>query len=461
MGEPLFEVLGRWVAETGLPDMPPPVREVAKRAMVDCVGVTFPGAATPVGQILGRYVAATPGAPEATLVGRRQRVGVETAAFVNGAQGHALDFDDCAGSLGGHPSVVVLPAALAVAELRGASGADLLAAYVLGFEVATKVGRSVNFVHYDRGWHPTATLGVFGSAAAAAKLMGLDARQTATALGIASSMASGLKANFGTATKPLQAGRAAQNGVLAARLAAMGADANTGAFEHDQGFGELFNGAGNFDPAKAVESLENPWDLVDPGLTVKRYPCCASTHGAADAALELREQIPDPGAIDSVEVWTHPRRLRHTNRPVVATGFEAKFSVQYVVARALQTGNVGLRDFSVDAIGQEQVRSLMDRVVAEPMPEDRWGADHFPAEVAVTLADGRRLQARVERPRGNGPAEALTDSELKTKFVDCCRSVGVGDDDAARMRETLLGLEDVESLEELLGLLAHDIIERG
>lgn len=461
MGEPLFEALGRWVAETGLDDMPAPVREVAKRAIVDCVGVTFAGATTPVGDILGRYVAATPGAREATLVGRSERVGVETAAFVNGAQGHALDFDDCTGSLGGHPSVVVLPAALAVAEARGATGADLLEAYVLGFEVAAKVGRSVNFVHYDRGWHPTATVAVFGATAAAAKLLGLGATATATALAIASSTAAGLKANFGTATKPLQAGRAAQNGVLAARLAAMGADANIGAFEHGQGFGELFNGTGNYDPAKAVESLESPWDLVDPGLTVKRYPCCASTHGAADAALQLRDRVPDPGAIESVQVWTHPRRLRHTNRPVVATGFEAKFSVQYVVARALQSGGVGLRDFSEAAIGEGQVRSLMDRVVAEPMPEQRWGVDHFPAEVAVTLTDGRRFEARVERPRGNGPAEALTDAELGAKFEDCCRAAGVAETDAADLRDQLLRLEEVGPLDGLVGLLGRPAAERG
>ena len=456
MAEPLFEVLGRWVADTDLADVPTAAVESAKRAMLDCLGVTLAGRTTAVGDVLGRYAAANRGGSEATMVGRPERAGVETAAFVNGAQGHALDFDDCTGSLGGHPSVVVLPAALAMTEHTGGSGADLVEAYVLGFEVAAKVGRSVNFTHYDRGWHPTATLGVFGSTAATAKLLGLDGAGTATALAVASSTAAGTKANFGTMTKPLQAGRAAQNGVLAGRLAAMGADANTGAFEHEQGFGELYNGAGTYDPQRAVAALENPWDLLDPGLTFKQYPCCASTHGAVDAALALREQIGGTDAVERVDVRTHPRRLRHTNRPVVETGFEAKFSVQYVVARALHSGGVGMADFSTDAITDRGVLSLMQRVVAEPMPEREWGVDHFPAQVAVTLSDGRHLSHRVERPRGNGPDVALTDAEIARKFDDCCRSVGIPPGDALRLREGVLDLENVEDLGGITGLLRRD-----
>jgi 2-methylcitrate dehydratase PrpD len=452
VSQPLFEVLGEWVERVEFAAIPDAVQDVAKRAVLDCIGVTVAGVATPVAAIVDRY-AAEADAGACSLIGRSRRCDMETAAFVNGAQGHALDFDDCTGSLGGHPSVVVLPAALAVAESRGASGAELLAAYVVGFEIAAKLGRAMNFVHYDRGWHPTATLGVFGATAAAAKLMRLDASTIATAFAIAASTAAGMKANFGTATKPLQVGRSAQNGVLASRLAGMGADANVGAFEHEQGFGQLFNGRGNYDAARATTALENPWDLLDPGLTVKQYPCCASTHGAVDAAMSLREQVTTPEAIKGVEVWTHPRRLRHTNRPVVTTGFEAKFSVQYVVARALQSGPVGLGDFSAQAIGDPAIASLMSRVDAKPLPEERWGADHFAAEVAVTLDSGRRLQARVERPRGNGPAEALTDVELQRKFDDCCRSAGLPAATRANIRDLLLSLERVDSLDEILAPL--------
>lgn len=456
MNQPLFEVLGDWVGRTEFDTIPEQAREVAKRAVLDCIGVTLAGAQAPVAAVLDQYAAETESGP-CTLIGRRRRSSAETAAFVNGTQGHALDFDDCTGSLGGHPSVVVLPAALAVSDLRGATGAELLTAYVVGFEVAAKLGRAMNFVHYERGWHPTATLGAFGATAATAKLMRLDARTTATALAITASMAAGMKANFGTATKPIQAGRAAQNGVLASRLAAMGADANIEAYEHPQGFGDLHNGPGHHDAERAISTLEAPWDLIEPGLTVKQYPCCASTHGAADAALSLREQVPEPTAIDSVDVWTHPRRLRHTDRPTVSTGFEAKFSVHYVVARALHSGHVGIGDFSPESVSEPAVVSLMSRVRAQPMPESRWGADHFPAEVRLTLNDGRTLHTRVERPRGNGPAEALTDTELHRKFDDCCRSVGVPAPAIAGVHDGLLSLEHVNDVGRLFAPLRGNL----
>jgi len=451
MDQPLFETLGQWVERVELDAVPVTAREVAKRAILDFVGVAAAGVATPLGAILGEYAAEASG--PCTLVARPGTADVQTAAFVNGAQGHALDFDDGAHILGGHPSAVVLPAALAVAQARGASGADLLTAYVVGFEVACKLGRAMNFTHYEKGWHPTATLGVFGAAAAAAKVMGLDASTTATALAISASTAAGIKANFGTSTKPLQVGRAAQNGVLACQLAAMGADANVAAFEHEQGFGALFNGRGNYDAARATDALENPWDLVDPGLTVKPYPCCGSTHSAVDAALRLRDQIRIPEAIKSIDVWLHPRRLQHTNRTVVTTGTEAKFSVQYVVALALHTGAIRLGDFSPDAFRDPAVSSLMTRVTARPLPEERWGSDHYAAEVAVSLADGRRVETRVERQRGNGPADALTDAELKVKFDDCCQYAGLRPQSRERAYELLLSLETVESLEDVAAVL--------
>ncbi|TDE07459.1 MmgE/PrpD family protein [Jiangella asiatica] len=447
----LFETMAGWTHGIGLSDVPEQAVDVAKRAVLDCVGVTVAGTRSPIAPVVDRYVADTGDGP-ATVIGHERRTAVETAAFANGSIGHALDYDDCTGSLGGHPSVVVLPAALAVAEARTATGAELLTAYVVGFEVAAKLGRATNFVHYERGWHPTATLGVFGATAAAAKLLGLDADGIATALAIAASTAAGMKANFGTATKPLQVGRAAQNGVFAARLAAMGATANVDAFEHDQGFGQLFNGPGGYHAERAVSTL-GVWDLIDPGLTVKQYPCCSSTHGVADAAISLRDEVPAPAAIRRVDIWTHPRRLKHTNRPAVSTGLEAKFSVQYVAARALSTGQVGLGDFSGDAIRDPEVVSLMRKVHAEPMPADRWGSDHFPAEVTVTLDDGRTLRTRVERPRGNGPELALTDAELGRKFDDCCRSGGLSPDTTAAVRTVLGTLETVDDLQELLAPL--------
>jgi 2-methylcitrate dehydratase PrpD len=288
----------------------------------------------------------------------------------------------------------------------------------------------------------------------------LNANEMTTAFAITASLAAGIKANFGTATKPLQVGRAAQNGVFAARMASFGADASPGAFEHDQGFGAVYNGIGSFDPSAAEQAMANPWDLIDPGLVVKRYPCCGSTHGAVDAALALRAKVDNPDDIDEVRIWTHPRRLRHTNRPSVHTGLEAKFSVQYVVSRALHSGSVGLGDFTPGAITDPAVVKLMAKVDAQPMPEGRWGADHFPAEVELRLAGGRTINHRVERPRGNGPEEALTDEELSEKFIDCCRVAGVADDIATRLQRDILELESVERLDTFANLLRLDTANR-
>ena len=451
----LFGALGAWVSRTHLADIPQQAQDVAKQAILDCVGCTAAGLVSPVGEILTRYLTSQPGVGEAgvsTLVGRLVAAPAELAAFANGAQGHALDYDDCTASLGGHPSVVILPAVLAVAEEVGATGAQVLAAYALGFEVAAKMGRALNFVHYERGWHPTATLAVFGAAAAVAKLMDHDARQTATTLSMAASAASGVKANFGTATKPLQVGMAAQKAVQCARLVGAGADANLGAFEHEHGFGNVYNGEGQFEAEEIPGMLGKSWDLIDPGLIIKRYPCCASTHGAIDAVLACRRQL-NVEEIERVEVWTHPRRLKHTNRPVVATGVEAKFSLQYAAARALLSGTVGLSDFDSGRIAETDVSDLMRRVEASPMPAERWGADHFPAEVRVSNADGTSVSARVERPRGNGPNDALTTAELRSKFNDCMAFGGFASPVYTAVGDAVLSLETVGAVTDLTQLL--------
>lgn len=453
MSDRLLEDLAAWVVKTSFGDIPGTVQEVAKRAIVDYVGVTLAGETSPISELLDRYVEQTPGAEEAALIGRSGKASAETAAFVNGAQGHALDFDDCNDSLGGHPTIVVLPPALAVAERLGVGGAELLEAYILGVEVTTKIGRAVNYTHYKHGWHPTATLGVFGSAVAAGKLMRFDAEQMATALSIAASTAAGLKANFGTTTKPIQAGRAAQNGVFAAKLAALGATANPGAFEHMHGFGPVFNGDGFFD-ADAARALGEPWDMLDPGLTFKQYPCCASTHAAIDAALDLRREVADPADIVAVHVRPHPNRLPHTDRQKVRTGFEGKFSVQYVTAVALLRGHVGIGHFEQDTVDDPEVQRLTSIVDAQPLPEERWGDDQFAAEVTVELADGTELAGRVERPRGNGAGVPLTDAEIARKFSDCCQASGRAETYAQELHAALMNIEDESGLPRVVQLLS-------
>src|SRR5687767_10847341 len=264
-------------------DLPPEAVHWAKIGILDTVGVTLAGAREDTTRIPAAIVTAGSSGPSLIFGGNR-RVAALDAALVNGTAAHALDFDDMTNRLGGHPSAPILPALFALADELGASGRDFIAAYVAGFETECKLGLGVHFHHYTKGWHPTATLGVFGAAAAAARLLKLSGSETATALALAASFASGIKANFGTMAKPLHVGHCARNGLLAARLAKAGYTANQESiFEHDQGFLEVFNGPGTYDVQRAMLAWAAPLDIVEPGIGIKQSPCWSSTQPAIDA----------------------------------------------------------------------------------------------------------------------------------------------------------------------------------
>ncbi|MFJ1294481.1 MmgE/PrpD family protein, partial [Paracoccus yeei] len=257
----------------------------ARNAIADMIGCTLLGAPTETTEaslMPGIY-----GPGPCLLLGRKERLGMLDAAFVNGTAGHALDYDDTSKSLSGHPTVIIIPGLLALAEATGASGKDLTDAYIIGVEAATRFARGVNFQHYEKGWHPTATLGIFGAAVAASVMLKSDEAQIADAISISASLASGIKANFGTSTKPLHAGIAARNGLFAALMAARGVNGSPVALEHPQGFLEVFNGAGNYDADRMLVNWAEPLDLLAPGISIKKYPCVYSVHGAIDAAIQL------------------------------------------------------------------------------------------------------------------------------------------------------------------------------
>jgi 2-methylcitrate dehydratase PrpD len=246
-----------------------------------------------------------------------------------------------------------------------ADGRAFITAYVAGFETECKLALGVNFYQYTKGWHPTATLGVHGAAAAACHLLRLDTRRRATALAITSSLASGIKANFGTMTKPLHVGHCARNGLFAALLAERDFTANAGEFEHNQGFLEVFNGPGTYDAARILAHWGAPFDVVETGIAIKQYPCCGSTHPALDVMLDLvRRHDLREEAVARIECWTHARRLDHTNRPDPQSGLEAKFSVQYCLARALTNRAIRIEHFEGDAFRDPAVRAILPRVHA-------------------------------------------------------------------------------------------------
>jgi 2-methylcitrate dehydratase PrpD len=291
--------------------------------------------------------------------------------------------------------------------------------------------------------------------------LGIDAARTAQALAIAASLASGIKANFGTMTKPLHVGHTARNGLFAALLARDGFTANSGALEHKQGFLLVFNGPGTFDAEAILKDWGQPYDIVRPGLAIKQHPCCGSTHPAIDALLLLRgEHEIRPERVARIDSWTHPRRLAHTDRPDPQSGLDAKFSVQYCLARALLQGRIRLQDFEGETFRDPEVRSLMQRIHAAPHPEMAADADeHLGAEVRVTFDDNRVIASRVGAALGRGPDNPLPADAVAAKFADCAsRALPLGQVEAVQRR--LSRLEQEPSLRAVVGAIAVATPER-
>lgn len=428
--------------------LPPQAVHWAKVGILDTVGVTLAGSTDPSATIVAGVLAA--GGGRSLVFGTSRRSSALDAALVNGTASHALDFDDCNNTLGGHPSAPILPALFALADDLGASGRDFIAAYVAGFETECKISMGVNFYQYTRGWHPTTTIGVFGATAACARLLRLSDAQTATALSIAASLAAGIKSNFGTMVKPLHVGHCARSGLFAALLARDGYSAGALAFEHKQGYFEVFNGAGNYDAAKILPAWGRPFDIVRPGIAVKQYPCCGSTHPAIDAMLQLvREHDLRPDQVERIDSWTHTRRLEHTNRPDPQSTKDAKFSVQYCLARALTDRKVAIEHFEGEAYRDPAVRAVTTRVHAAPYTTAQFPADnHFGAEVKVTLKGSATLSARVDQPFGRTSDNPLPPQLLLQKFENCAARVLPRDAVAA----AYAAIQDFENLPDVRAL---------
>ena len=384
-------------------DLSPEAVHWAKVGILDTIGVTLAGSSDPCASIVAGVLSSS---GQSLLLGTSRRASILDAALVNGAASHALDFDDCNNTMAGHPSAPVLSALFALADDVGASGSDFIVAYVAGFETECKI-----------------SLGVFGAAAACAKLLQLDEQRTATALAIAASLSSGIKSNFGTYVKPLHVGHSARNGLFAALIARDDYTASPVAFEHKQGYFEVFNGAGNYDAEKILPAWGSPFDIVKPGIGIKQYPCCASTHPAIDAMLKLvRMHDVTPDAVERIQSWTHKRRLEHTNRPDPQSTKDAKFSVQYCLARALLDRKVVIEHFEGDAYKDVDARKLTALVEAGVYDTDQFPAEnHFGAEVKVTLRGGTVLGQKVESAAGRTSADPLPADRLKDKFENCAR----------------------------------------
>jgi 2-methylcitrate dehydratase PrpD len=445
-------ILAEFLVKNQWTDVPPAAVDAARRAITDCLGVMLAGAPEPAARIVQAVAAAEGGAPLATIAGTGRRTGAVWAALANGTAAHALDFDDTNFAMMGHPSAPVLAAALAAGELALANGRDLVHAFLLGFEIETTVAEVINPAHYEHGWHATCTLGTLGAAAAASRLLGLDARETATALAVAASQSSGLKENFGTMTKPFHAGHAARSGVLAALLAREGWTASEQAIEGPQGYLHVFS-AGRRELGR-IETLGAPWKILTTGVAAKPYPSCACTHSIIDGSLDLRRTHGlRPEQIASVTIGvnrTVPRILIHSDPK---SGLEAKFSGEFSAAAALVDGRVGIATFSDDKVRDPAVRQLMSRVTMTVDPDIPGDLErHMWTRVSIALTDGRTVSIGPREVPGH-PAHPLTPAALREKFTECAGTVLPPDrvSALAGMLDDLEECPDLRSLTAILG----------
>lgn len=430
--------------------VPPEASTRAATAVKDTIGVMLAGVGEPAARI-AQAMASEDGVGTCRVLGTSLQTSPELAALANGVSAHSLDYDDmCFVSLA-HPSCALVPAILATGELVHARSSALLDAYVIGFELECRLGNVMNPRHYhQRGWHCTSSIGTVGAAAAAARMLGLGAQATQHALGIAASSACGLKENIGSMVKPLHAGIAARNGVMAARLAQRGFTASPHAIDGPQGYLVAMDSERDSLDA-AVGDLGIRWEILHTGVTVKLYPSCAATHPPLDAliAMKRREQITadQVRAIDVEVDSMTPRLLIH---PDPGTGLEAKFSMPFCGAAAIVYDRIGIDTFDLDHIRNPTVQALMKHVSLRANEEFDKGAPLARARVSVYLRDGRVVSQAVDGARGY-PGR-LTNEELATKFAGCATRT-LSESAANTAWAALISLDAITDVRELTRLL--------
>ncbi|MGH2850216.1 MAG: MmgE/PrpD family protein [Solirubrobacteraceae bacterium] len=441
---PITESIARFVNEAELGASADALFERAVEGFVDTVAVSIAARGEPA------VIAATTAlerelrSGESTVLATGGRASEAYAALLNGVASHALDLDDVADAIYGHPSAALFPALLAVAESERASGRALLDAYAVGFQVLVAIAAGLPIrPHYSRGWHSTATVGVIGATAGLCRLLELPLLEVRHALGMAASMAAGSRQNFGTMTKPLHPGLAARSAITAARLAQSGFTADGSQLEGELGYFAMFGVDGDLE--RVLAALNTPWALVEQGLNVKKYPCCYNTHRTADAALALASRV-DAGAVDSVRLTMEPGGLDPLIHHRPTTGLEGKFSGEYVVAAGLIDGRVGLDSFSDDAVRRPGVQELLRRVEVVESPDPPFGDESYEfAYATLEVHAGADVQReRVDVPKGDARAPLGRD-EIDEKMRDCAAHGGF-DGDADALLAELRALPHTERL---------------
>ena len=433
----------------------------AKRCLVDGFGVILAGSTVQGSAIVRDYVKAGTDKREATILGSGGRqTSVAYAALANGASGHAMDFDDTQLSttpdrtygLLTHPTLPALCAALAVAERMNASGQAFLEAFLIGFEVECKIAEAIDPAHYTNGFHSSGTIGTFGAAAAAARLMNLDEHQLAHMLAITSSVAAGIRVNFGSMTKPLHVGRAAENGVFAAELAGRGFTGGDDGLDGEWGFFQVLGGGADLDRLNGI--LGRPWSIVTPGVSVKPYPCGVLSHPSLDAMLKVvMERDLKPEQVKAIRLRAGSNILQPLRYKIAKTELEAKFSVPFLLSSILLRRRAGVREFTDEFVASAPVQEMMTRVttVFDPQIEAQ-GFEKIRSIVEIDLVNGQTLRQPSDDAYRGGPDRPFTREELHAKFTDCAQ-LTMKPDQMARALGAIEGVQEMRTVRELIAAL--------
>lgn len=436
------EALAEFASTLTFERIPVEARTVARHCLMDMVGVTLAGKSEPLSQMLHAQVEDEGGAPHATLIGWDDKTSASQAALYNGSAAHALDYDDVLGIFTGHPTVAVMPAVLALAERHGKDGKAVITAFVAGVEVLARIGSMMSKGHYARGWHSTGTIGAIGAAAGCANLLGLDAEATNRAMGIAASQAAGLKSNFGTMTKPLHAGKAAQNGLLAATLAARGFTARENTLDITQGFGDTM--AEGVDIERALERIGELFHTQD--TLFKFHPACYGVHAPTEAALRLRLQDGfDPALVEKIEVSVPQNAIGMCDIAEPKNGLEAKFSLAHNISLGLlDKADGSLELYQDESFEVEGAADLRKKVVVHGSAE----IDKFYAKLVVTQKDGKVLHQDFDIGQ---PMADLNEQQakLEKKFRALATPL-IGAEKADSMVAAIAGLEQQAAVGGLL-----------
>ena len=439
--------------------LPREALRIAKRCVLDGLGLMIAGSYEECTRIVTRFSSRVSQPKGSTVLGVNPvTVAAPFAALANGTAGHAMDWDDSQlsvspGRMYGlltHPTIPPLAAALAVSEEQGpVDGKTFLTAFLAGFEVECKIAEAINPDHYKKGFHTSGTVGTFGAAMAAAKLLDLGTDEILHTLGIAASMTSGIRTNFGTMTKPLHVGRAASNGVTAAMLAQSGFEANREALDGPWGFFSVF-GRG-FDVDCIAGCIGNPHTIVDPGVSIKPYPCGVLTHPSMDAMLSIvTEHDIKAEDIKEVVLFAGSNILNPIRYEIARDELEAKFCMPFLLAAIIISRKAGAHEFTDQFVNAPDTQRLMRKIRNEFDPDiEARGWDKIRSRVEVLLHDGRRIVREADENYRGGPDNPLTDEQLQDKFADCTERML--DQPARQKIYTITGhLENLDDITELI-----------